>query len=270
VKRSAAMRQFKKTEVCRYAQQGCKHGSACKFAHSLDELSFRPDLSKTSVCRLWRSGRCPYEASQCKFAHGRRELRATAEYYSSMEEIRAEHSLLQHQPQQEQGQEQEQRKHQQQCQQIQGKYEQETLDEEHRHQQRRECLRPSQLPTSQRRQVDLQIFAASRADGGSPSLGKDALQMEQFDTDCGSDSGVTCSSLEDTGVNWSRSSSQFGDNLVMPHLALRLHSGNSALPDVALTIPIATFHDALPYPNGWSNATVVRLLAAAAPDHYED
>merc|ERR1719265_59967 len=40
----------------------------------------RPDLCKTSLCQRWAKGACPLEASECRFAHGRLDLRATPNF----------------------------------------------------------------------------------------------------------------------------------------------------------------------------------------------
>jgi len=34
----------------------------------------KPDLKKTSLCKLWAKGRCPSESQQCPWAHGTHEL----------------------------------------------------------------------------------------------------------------------------------------------------------------------------------------------------
>jgi hypothetical protein len=39
-----------------------------------------PDLTKTSLCRKWIEGKCPLTAADCGFAHGKRELKMTAEF----------------------------------------------------------------------------------------------------------------------------------------------------------------------------------------------
>lgn len=40
----------------------------------------RPDLCKTSLCQRWAKGTCPLEAGECRFAHGRLDLRATPNF----------------------------------------------------------------------------------------------------------------------------------------------------------------------------------------------
>jgi len=40
----------------------------------------RPDLCKTSLCQRWAKGACPLEAGECRFAHGRLDLRATPNF----------------------------------------------------------------------------------------------------------------------------------------------------------------------------------------------
>lgn len=78
--RNSAMRYtFFKTELCRYyepGQQGlrCGKGLGCPFAHGPQELRSRPDLTKTSLCQLFRKGKCR-KGEMCPFAHGAKELR---------------------------------------------------------------------------------------------------------------------------------------------------------------------------------------------------
>lgn len=74
-------RQFHKTRLCVFHQKGqCKYGAACSFAHEESKVNEMPDLTKTSLCRKWMEGKCPLTAAECSFAHGKRELKMTAEY----------------------------------------------------------------------------------------------------------------------------------------------------------------------------------------------
>jgi len=75
---ATAMREvFFKTELCRYfsSARGCDRDGSCPFAHGGSELRDRPDLTKTSLCQMWRKGRCT-KGKACQFAHGAKELRA--------------------------------------------------------------------------------------------------------------------------------------------------------------------------------------------------
>jgi len=72
--------QFWKTELCRFWRSGCRNGKLCPFAHGEQEMMGRPDLCKTSLCQRWAKGACPLEASECRFAHGRLDLRATPNF----------------------------------------------------------------------------------------------------------------------------------------------------------------------------------------------
>lgn len=45
------------------------------FSHG--NVSAPPDLTKTSLCKLWTSGKCVLSSANCPFAHGKRELRQT-------------------------------------------------------------------------------------------------------------------------------------------------------------------------------------------------
>mmetsp|Transcript_10483 Transcript_10483/g.23813 ORF Transcript_10483/g.23813 Transcript_10483/m.23813 type:complete len:288 (-) Transcript_10483:122-985(-) len=93
--------QLKKTVMCRYYAKGkCRFGPSCQFAHSDAELKQLPDLSKTKVCLKFMEGKCPLEASECPYAHGRDELRRTPAYEkkkrSKMAAPPSETSPLQH------------------------------------------------------------------------------------------------------------------------------------------------------------------------------
>jgi len=72
--------QFNKTKWCRFIQSGSMRGDQCDFAHTGEELRFPPDLSKTSICKLWEVGRCPNPKTVCLYAHGRHELRVTPQF----------------------------------------------------------------------------------------------------------------------------------------------------------------------------------------------
>jgi hypothetical protein len=65
-----------KTKICQFWQQNrCARGDNCKFAHGSMEVEFQPDLSKTSLCLSWKSGKCRLAAEKCLFAHGEHDLR---------------------------------------------------------------------------------------------------------------------------------------------------------------------------------------------------
>jgi len=70
-------KQFLKTRPCLfYLDKKCKRGDKCTFAHG--EVEDAPNLDKTSICRQWKKGLCTLSSTQCRFAHGRRDLRRTA------------------------------------------------------------------------------------------------------------------------------------------------------------------------------------------------
>merc|ERR1719221_777435 len=58
----------------------CRYGDECSFAHGEEKLEVMPDLRKTSICKDWRHGTCPYDSIYCPFAHGKSELRQTEDY----------------------------------------------------------------------------------------------------------------------------------------------------------------------------------------------
>jgi hypothetical protein len=76
-KQARDLKKFWKTQPCRFYPK-CMKGEACPFAHAQGELHARPDLTKTTICRAWQRAECPLSSSQCKFAHGPRDLRANA------------------------------------------------------------------------------------------------------------------------------------------------------------------------------------------------
>jgi len=69
----------KKTKICSFfLADRCSRGMDCKFAHGGEELEVVPDLTKTSICLAWKVGTCQESASQCRFAHGKHDLRASS------------------------------------------------------------------------------------------------------------------------------------------------------------------------------------------------
>jgi len=66
-----------KTTMCYFFERGqCSKGDMCTHAHSINQLSQRPDLKKTSLCEAFAQGKC-YKDSDCQFAHGPKELQGT-------------------------------------------------------------------------------------------------------------------------------------------------------------------------------------------------
>ncbi|CAK9032880.1 unnamed protein product [Durusdinium trenchii] len=70
------LQSLKYTRMCKFVSAGrCCRGSACDFAHSVDELRPTPNLVSTRLCAQFSAtGRCRY-GRVCKFAHGSGELR---------------------------------------------------------------------------------------------------------------------------------------------------------------------------------------------------
>eukprot|EP00928_Gymnodinium_smaydae_P071717 TRINITY_DN55220_c0_g1_i1.p1 TRINITY_DN55220_c0_g1~~TRINITY_DN55220_c0_g1_i1.p1 ORF type:complete len:269 (+),score=33.33 TRINITY_DN55220_c0_g1_i1:92-898(+) len=72
----AARARFSKTQMCYFfANNRCKHGSACRFAHGQEDMKNCPDLRKTSLCHQWTRKQCSKPAALCRFAHGVWDLR---------------------------------------------------------------------------------------------------------------------------------------------------------------------------------------------------
>lgn len=73
--------QFKKTQLCSFFQKGwCRYGDDCAFAHGSVEVEHPPDLTKTSLCTRWMEGSCKLAAANCRFAHGKQDLRLTPHF----------------------------------------------------------------------------------------------------------------------------------------------------------------------------------------------
>lgn len=67
--------------MCKFFLQGqCDHGGACSYAHSPDEIRNKPDLTNTSMCKMFaREGHCTLP--DCRFAHSEAQLRATSGFF---------------------------------------------------------------------------------------------------------------------------------------------------------------------------------------------
>jgi len=83
---SAGMRkkhalQLFKTDMCKFfLRNKCDNGDSCSYAHSVDEVRPKPDLTATSMCRsMLQTGSCTN--SSCRFAHSEAELRATHGFF---------------------------------------------------------------------------------------------------------------------------------------------------------------------------------------------
>eukprot|EP00928_Gymnodinium_smaydae_P029585 TRINITY_DN22241_c0_g2_i1.p1 TRINITY_DN22241_c0_g2~~TRINITY_DN22241_c0_g2_i1.p1 ORF type:complete len:418 (-),score=21.87 TRINITY_DN22241_c0_g2_i1:277-1530(-) len=72
----AISKSLEKTDLCKHfaTAAGCHYGDSCTYAHSFDELSKRPDLERTKLCRWFPLGRCR-KKDQCRFAHSTDDVR---------------------------------------------------------------------------------------------------------------------------------------------------------------------------------------------------
>mmetsp|Transcript_25375 Transcript_25375/g.58868 ORF Transcript_25375/g.58868 Transcript_25375/m.58868 type:complete len:231 (+) Transcript_25375:69-761(+) len=79
---SSESNRFFKTKLCKHFTKGyCRFQDACAFAHQLDELVYRPDLTRTKWCARYLAGTCT--TRNCSFAHSADELRSRDELGSS-------------------------------------------------------------------------------------------------------------------------------------------------------------------------------------------
>jgi len=90
-KSSQTMRQGhfrpRKTKLCSFWQVGrCLKGQDCAFAHGGVELEAPPDFSKTSICIAWKVGTCQLSAAECRFAHGKQDLRTSSHLKQSRQD----------------------------------------------------------------------------------------------------------------------------------------------------------------------------------------
>jgi len=82
--------QLKKTKICSFFQQGrCRYGQSCTFAHDMGELEATPDLMKTQLCKHWVLGICPLASADCRFAHGKKDLRRANSSRKGEEDVSA-------------------------------------------------------------------------------------------------------------------------------------------------------------------------------------
>eukprot|EP00933_Yihiella_yeosuensis_P050836 TRINITY_DN48643_c0_g1_i1.p1 TRINITY_DN48643_c0_g1~~TRINITY_DN48643_c0_g1_i1.p1 ORF type:complete len:353 (-),score=70.23 TRINITY_DN48643_c0_g1_i1:172-1230(-) len=66
---------FHRTIFCTfYANNKCRRGDACKFAHDKVELRTKPNFFKTRLCTSFLSGYCP-DGDSCGYAHGVEDIR---------------------------------------------------------------------------------------------------------------------------------------------------------------------------------------------------
>jgi len=73
--------QLFKTDMCKFfLQSRCENGDRCSYAHTVDEVRRKPDLTRTSMCRaMAQTGSCM--DAGCRFAHTEEQLRATHGFF---------------------------------------------------------------------------------------------------------------------------------------------------------------------------------------------
>ncbi|CAE8607592.1 unnamed protein product [Polarella glacialis] len=68
------------TTACFYFARGlCDRGASCTYAHSASDLRPKPDLSRTSLCRMFKKVGLCTAGEECMYAHGKAELRRPRE-----------------------------------------------------------------------------------------------------------------------------------------------------------------------------------------------
>mmetsp|Transcript_93108 Transcript_93108/g.216375 ORF Transcript_93108/g.216375 Transcript_93108/m.216375 type:complete len:737 (-) Transcript_93108:863-3073(-) len=73
--------QLFKTDMCKFfLQSRCENGDNCSYAHNIDEVRRKPDLTRTSMCKaMVQAGVCTDKS--CRFAHSESQLRATHGFF---------------------------------------------------------------------------------------------------------------------------------------------------------------------------------------------
>jgi hypothetical protein len=68
-----------KTKICTLFLNGCCHygPSRCLYAHHVEELRDQPQLAKTSLCSLYKRGKCIL-GENCRYAHNIDEMNESA------------------------------------------------------------------------------------------------------------------------------------------------------------------------------------------------
>jgi len=80
VRRRHALQLFK-TDMCKFfLQKRCENGDKCSYAHNIEEVRRKPDLTRTSMCKtMLQAGVC--NDAGCRFAHSESQLRATHGFF---------------------------------------------------------------------------------------------------------------------------------------------------------------------------------------------
>ncbi|GIX63522.1 zinc finger protein, putative [Babesia caballi] len=68
-----AANEFWRTSICKYWQRGICENTDCNFAHGKKELKATVGVWKTTLCHHWKNGTCRV-GKDCRHAHGEAEL----------------------------------------------------------------------------------------------------------------------------------------------------------------------------------------------------
>ncbi|KAH0477463.1 MAG: hypothetical protein KVP17_001641 [Porospora cf. gigantea B] len=75
--------QYHRTKMCPWFDaKRCFMGDRCNYAHSIEELRPKPDLSKTRLCVKALTGEVCHD-SECRYAHEFHELQATDAFFKT-------------------------------------------------------------------------------------------------------------------------------------------------------------------------------------------
>jgi len=80
---------LKKTSMCKHYQRGhCRFRDKCSYAHEVDELMSKPDLTKTRICVYFLAGCCTN--NNCSYAHDLNEVQQSNAIHTKSQALNAQ------------------------------------------------------------------------------------------------------------------------------------------------------------------------------------
>jgi len=80
---------LKKTSMCKHYQRGhCRFRDKCSYAHEVDELMTKPDLTKTRICVYFLAGCCTN--NNCSYAHDLNEVQQSNASHTKSQALSAQ------------------------------------------------------------------------------------------------------------------------------------------------------------------------------------